>query len=48
MTTETSVNGPKKRGRPARISRRQVVGAAVDLARDVGLENVQMATVAER
>jgi len=48
VTTETSVNGPKKRGRPARISRRQVVGAAVDLARDVGLENVQMATVAER
>jgi len=45
---EPTVNGPRKRGRPARIDRRQVVRAAADLARDVGLENVQMATVADR
>jgi AcrR family transcriptional regulator len=45
---EPEVNGPRKRGRPARIDRRQVVRTAVDLARDVGLENVQMAAVAER
>lgn len=43
-----SVNGPKRRGRPARINRAQVVRAAVEVARDVGLTNVQMSTVAER
>jgi len=47
-TVDVEVNGPRKRGRPARIDRRQVVHAAVELARDVGLENVQMATVADR
>ena len=45
---EPPVNRPRKRGRPARIDRDQVVHAAADLARDVGLENVQMATVADR
>lgn len=45
---DAPVNGPRRRGRPSRIDRRQVVGAAVELARDVGLENVQMTTVADR
>lgn len=48
VTADGKVNGPRRRGRPARIDRREVVRAAVDLARDVGLENVQMATIAER
>jgi len=48
VTVKPEVNGPRKRGRPARIDRRQVVRTAVALARDVGLENVQMAAVAER
>src|SRR5260221_1286568 len=48
VTVDAQVNGPRRRGRPARIDRRQVVRTAVDLARDVGLENLHMATVAER
>lgn len=48
MTSPPSVGIVRGPGRPARISRQQIIEAAVSLSRDVGLDELRMSAVAAR